>query len=508
MADTIISTGETVTLTSSLNGDTTFANVGSDSGVLLIEPGALSFGPSTGSVVQTYLGGNILGFSPGDTIIIANLQQDYANFDKSPSSAANNASFNTDIELGAGNGVDILIEPGNTITTNNFLINAEFGTQLQTIAGPYLESIDQALFGVDSLNATFTLALSFEPGGTIVDAAVTTSAPLIPCFAAGTRIATPAGDRAVECLTPGDRVVTADGTPRRIRWIGHRDIDLRGHPTPNLARPIRMCAGALANGVPARDLRVSPDHALLLGNVLVQAKDIVDGVLITQDHTCTAVTYYHVELESHDILLAEGAPAESFLDTGHRGLFANADDPVTLHPDLMNVTRARSGCAELVTDGPRLAAVRRQLAARKQALGYSIVETSPMLRVGHSLLQPARSPSGEFRFDLPYPARQVELITGSFVPAEIDEMSTDYRRLGVAITAITLDDVALPIDRVIDAANLHPRASGDRTVWTTGDVTLVLPDAGRVLTIACAAIPRNWKACEPEARRMAANRTP
>lgn len=505
MSGSTIPTGGTVTLTSSLSGNITFANVGTDSGVLLIEPGALSFGPSTGSVVQTYLGGNILGFSPGDTIILANLEQDYANFDKSPSSASNNASFNSDISLAASNNVDILIEPGNVITTNNALINFEFGAQLQTLAGPYLGSIDQALFGTDSLAATLTLALAFEPGGTAVDAVITTSEPLA-CFTTGTRITAVTGDRPVEHLRPGDRVITASGIARPVRWIGHRRIDCRNHPEPALVQPIRIQAGALADGVPIRDLLVSPDHALLLDGVLIQAKDIVDGVLITRDQACASVTYYHVELDTHDIVLAEGAPAESFLDTGHRGVFANAAEPVTLHPDLMNSIRTQGGCAELVTSGPRLAAVRAHLAARKRALGYRIVEASPKLRIGNTLLAAERTGTGELRFDLPHPARRVELITGSFVPAEVDETSADRRRLGAAITAITLDGAPLPLDRVIQAARRHPRAVGDKTVWTTGDVMLSLPHTGRRLVVTCAAIARNWQVSAPAAERIVAHR--
>lgn len=503
MSGSTIPTGGTVTLTSSLTGDITFANVGTDSGVLLIEPGALSFGPSSSSVVQTYLGGNILGFAPGDTIILANLEQDYANFDKSPSSASNNASFNSDISLAAGLGVDILIEPGNVITTNNPVINLGFGAQLQTLAGPYLGSIDQALFGTDSLASTLTLALAFEPGSTTaVDAVITTSTPLA-CFTAGTRITTVTGDRPVEHLAPGDEVITASGIARAVRWVGHRRIDCGKQPDPALVQPIRIQAGALADGVPLRDLLISPDHALLLDGVLIQAKDIVDGVLITRDHACASVTYYHVELDTHDILLAEGAPAESFLDTGHRGVFANAADPVVLHPDLMNAIRGQSGCAELVTSGPRLAAVRASLAARKRALGYRIVEIWPYLRAGSTVLAAERSSTGELRFDLPHPARRIELITGSFVPAEVDETSADRRRLGAAITGITLDGVPLPLDRVIQASKRHPRAAGDKTVWTIGDVTLSLPRAGRRLVVTCAAVARNWQASTPAARQVA-----
>lgn len=94
MSGSTIATGGTTTLTASLSGNITFANVGTDSGVLAIEPTALSYtSGGSGGVISTYLGGNIDNFAPGDTIALANIEQDYTNFDMAPSSIANNAEF-------------------------------------------------------------------------------------------------------------------------------------------------------------------------------------------------------------------------------------------------------------------------------------------------------------------------------------------------------------------------------------------------------------------------------
>jgi hypothetical protein len=81
---------------------------------------------------------------------------------------------------------------------------------------------------------------------------------IVPCFADGTRIATPEGSVRVEALRAGDRVLTASGDVRPVRWVGCRTIDPTRHPAPSQMQPIRIAAGALAAGVPSRDLRLSP----------------------------------------------------------------------------------------------------------------------------------------------------------------------------------------------------------------------------------------------------------
>ena len=112
--------------------------------------------------------------------------------------------------------------------------------------------------------------------------------------------------------------------------------------------------------MPRRALFVSPDHALYVDGVLIPARLLVNGTSVVQVKRKT-VTYHHVELARHDVLLAEGLPAESYLDTGDRIKFAGGT-VVALHPDFAARTWEMRGCAELVLAGPRLAAVRGRLA--------------------------------------------------------------------------------------------------------------------------------------------------
>ncbi|MBL4557914.1 MAG: Hint domain-containing protein [Rhodobacteraceae bacterium] len=147
------------------------------------------------------------------------------------------------------------------------------------------------------------------------------------CFAAGTRIATPEGDRMVEQLRPGDRVLTSGGAVLPVLWVGGRRLSggvLRANPK---WAPIRIEPGALAPGVPARPLTVSPQHRILLTGervahrlrhraVFVPARGLLGlpGVAVLRPED--GIAYHHLLLPRHAALRADGAPAESLLPTG------------------------------------------------------------------------------------------------------------------------------------------------------------------------------------------------
>ena len=157
----------------------------------------------------------------------------------------------------------------------------------------------------------------------------------VACYCHGTLILTDRGERSVENLAIGDLVTTASGKHRAVKWIGRRSYAGHFIAGNHLMLPVTIRAGALADNLPHTDLVVSPGHAMLVDGQLVPAWRLVNGVSITQASEVEAVTYIHVELHQHDILLANGAPAESFLDeTGFRGQFQNAHEFYSLYPDV------------------------------------------------------------------------------------------------------------------------------------------------------------------------------
>ncbi|MBE7212031.1 MAG: Hint domain-containing protein, partial [Gluconacetobacter diazotrophicus] len=188
----------------------------------------------------------------------------------------------------------------------------------------------------------------------------------VPCFCPGTLIATPTGERPVEALRIGDPVRTAAGATRPILWIGRRTYPAHIAAGRTDLHPVLVLAGALGHGAPRRDLLLSPEHAVLVDDVLVPAALLVNGVSILREPPAGELSYLHVELEHHDLILAEGAPAESFVDDGSRALFDNAAEYAALYPDRRATPPA--WCAPRIEHGDRLLAAQRRI-DRLAALG-------------------------------------------------------------------------------------------------------------------------------------------
>ena len=177
----------------------------------------------------------------------------------------------------------------------------------------------------------------------------------VSCFLEGTSIATPDGERRVETLRIGDLVNTTDGCAERVRWIGRRTLHAYGaggyrFADPQLYMPIRIRAGALGENLPLRDLLLSADHAVLVDGLLVQAGALVNGLsVLRQTRLPETFTFYHIELAQHALVLAEGVPAETFVDNvcrmgfdnwaEHEALYAN--EPSIVEMDYPRVQSLR-----------------------------------------------------------------------------------------------------------------------------------------------------------------------
>ena len=152
---------------------------------------------------------------------------------------------------------------------------------------------------------------------------LSTSSGGVICFTPGTRIRTPDGLSAIECLKQGDLIQTKDNGAQPIRWVGSRRMSgARLFAMPKL-RPVRISSGVLADGLPDDDLVVSPQHRILVKGpvaqelfntpeVLVAAQDLINGDSITVDMKLREVTYIHVLLDCHQVMWANGVETESF----------------------------------------------------------------------------------------------------------------------------------------------------------------------------------------------------
>jgi Ca2+-binding RTX toxin-like protein len=144
----------------------------------------------------------------------------------------------------------------------------------------------------------------------------------IVCFTPGTLIATPKGEIPVEQLRVGDKVVTRDNGLQEIRWMGAKEMGWHDFAANPHLRPIRIRAGSLGNGLPERDLLLSPNHRLLVANdrtalyfdeheVLVAAKHLIGAEGVTQVDS-VGTTYIHFMFDQHEVVLSNGAWTESF----------------------------------------------------------------------------------------------------------------------------------------------------------------------------------------------------
>lgn len=178
---------------------------------------------------------------------------------------------------------------------------------------------------------------------------------IIPCFTPGTRIATPRGEVAVEDLREGDRVITRDNGMQEIRWVGARTLTSAELISAPYLRPVRIRAGALGQGLPERDMLVSPQHRLLLTSeraalyfgereVLSPAKHLT-GMEGIEEVRATNITYIHFMFDRHEVVLSDGAWTESFQPGEQvlRGMGDAARDEIfALFPELRESAGSQS----------------------------------------------------------------------------------------------------------------------------------------------------------------------
>lgn len=363
------------------------------------------------------------------------------------------------ITVGPGirSGSFMLSSHGNTVPAGSSFTLANAGIPdgtVYTSIGLLTSAGDPVLSYADRSGITSHAVLSnTDPG--LLDGVGLVAETSLSSFAECTLILTARGEVAVEALEIGDRVAALCG--RRlapVRWVEKVHFNCAQHPRPWDVMPVRISAGAFADDMPTRDLVLSPNHCVALDEVLIPIRLLVNNVSIVQEAT-NAITYWHVELERHDVLFAEGLPAETYLDTGYPAGFDNAAPSVVayLHPRRRSA-QPHMACAELVKDGPVLQQVRQRLAERAEALrppsarGHRIV----IERAGHSF---HRIPAG---------TASVELASRHQIP------HGERRRLGASLTALALEGVPIALDRPVLSAGFHEveHRGGQPFRWTNG----------------------------------------
>lgn len=190
-----------------------------------------------------------------------------------------------------------------------------------------------------------------------------------PCFTAGTLIATPAGPRNVEDLVTGDTILTADGASTTVLWLGRKTCVRLSYGTA--MAPVRIRAGALGRGLPTTDLTVTADHGMVFDDMVINASALVNGDTI--DFVPLAdlprqITYYHIETQNHDVILANGSPTETFVDYVGRTAFDNYDDYLRMY-----------GSERIIPEMNRIRISSRRLLPEAMRTRLGLVPTSDQL---------------------------------------------------------------------------------------------------------------------------------
>jgi hypothetical protein len=284
--------------------------------------------PAGDVAITTTITGAVLTDSAGANVDLSGTWTTY--YDIATGGIDNNQNAYLDIDVTGAEGTrhffGAYATPGETVSSGNPLgtgyqlkDNASSGdaNSYQALYMDWFSETPTSLTGED--NSFFTSLQDFVGNSyTLTNDGVVTH-----CFTAGTAITTPAGAAAIETLAPGDLVTLADGSTTAIRWIGRRTIATR-FADPMQHYPVRIKAGALGEGLPLRDLEVSPCHAMLVDGLLVHAAAMINGISIFRvTPAAENFIYYHIELATHGLILAEGAASESFVDNVGRMGFDN-----------------------------------------------------------------------------------------------------------------------------------------------------------------------------------------
>jgi hypothetical protein len=281
----------------------------------------------------------------------------------------------------------------------------------------------------------------------------------------------------VETVQAGDVVVTASGEQRPVKWIDHSDFNLRSHPNPRPMFPVRIAADAFGPGRPSQDLYVSSGHSIcidLCGEVLIPAGLLVNGTTVAPVEV-EEISYWHVELDSHDILIANNLPAESYLAMGNRTFFAEAG--ATFEALEGGERTYADFCRPVSTGGPVLDFVRERLTIQAQALGWTPSRDANLhLLVDGEIHHPLAEGDAAV-FLLSDSARDVRLVSNTFVPARIG--LGDSRELGVSLYGLAFvgsggESRRVSLDDPRLAGGLHNDEAtvGAHWRWTKGELVL------------------------------------
>ncbi|ANA13886.1 Hint domain-containing protein [Acetobacter oryzifermentans] len=269
------------------------------------------------------------------------------------------------------------------------------------------------------------------------------------CFLSGSMIRTPEGDVAVENLQIGDRVVALDWknnkeASHRVAWVGKAHATVRPELSDDEAGyPVRILKDAIAQGVPYKDMLITPEHCLFFEGKFVPARMLVNGVSIFYDKSITSYDYYHVETEQHSVITADGMLTESYLDTGNRSSFRQEGKIATLRNAARNWDNDAGAplCVERSFVEPLfhklLSRVTTGVSTSHQNTALTNDPDLHLVTESGAIIRPIRHDGERYSFMLPANMACVRIVSRASRPADVIGPFVDDRRMmGVAVADV------------------------------------------------------------------------
>ncbi|MFT9026515.1 Hint domain-containing protein [Acetobacter indonesiensis] len=329
------------------------------------------------------------------------------------------------------------------------------------------------------------------------------------CFLTGTLIRMLDGQVAVEDVRPGDAVMVRKGdtfVPSTVKWVGKNKSVVRSDAayTDEAGYPVLIMKDALADGVPFKDLRVTPEHCLFIDGQFIPARMLVNGRSIRYDTNYAVYDYYHIETEDHSVIEADGVLTETYLDTGNRASFARIGglDVVSGYFDAAK-DWAHDAAAPLATSREIVEPVYKALAKRSKVVAQDVVAAAAatwsddanlhLETENGAVIRAMKQVGDTVSFMLPPGVQKVFITSRTSRPVDVFGAFVDDRReLGVQIGKIDLLSgvEACSVVSHLEAETLEGWAAlEDKAAarWTSGraavDLSSASTDGFRMLTL-------------------------
>ncbi|MBS1054873.1 Hint domain-containing protein [Gluconobacter kondonii] len=286
----------------------------------------------------------------------------------------------------------------------------------------------------------------------LVNESLTISKPASfdPCFLAGSLIRTPDGEIPVEDIVPGDNIIAyVNGSEeiRQVIWTTQSYCDVQPHFSDDLSGyPVRILRGAIADGVPSKDMLITAEHCLFLNGKFIPSRMLVNKRSIFYDKSITSYDYYHIETQQHSVIMADGMLTESYLNTANHRSFYEEGNVISFIPRRQLTWADAAVPLDVSRDfvEPLFRQVEdRAIAANlpQKSKNSKLTEEADLHLLTDSgiCIRPVREHHGNLTFVISSSVQSVRIVSNASRPSDVIGPFVDDRRyFGVAVCDITL----------------------------------------------------------------------